>query len=237
MRTTLNPVLLILAALAGLLGVPAAAQAQMIAYPPPDNHLTLSGGGVTVTDNYSDYYGNFFPQGGAVGGSFGISGRLNPRPGLIIDADYNHDQATLQDLALTRQQLEIGVGYRGPIGIWSSWYVEGVYAHVEFDGNSPSICGGPCPTEQHDGVGVKAGFLWPFGEQWYGSLGGGYLSMAAHDGFAGLAVPLFNAALGYNLNAHLSLGARIDYAGYIDRNYTGFEQDFTSWRAFVSYHF
>jgi hypothetical protein len=198
--------------------------------------ISLSGGVSSITERFDGFNG-YFNSHTATGGSLGAAVRLNPIPGLLIDLDYGRDQATINDLDVTRQQGEVGIGYLGPIWRYSSWYVEAVYAHVEFENSSPSLCGGTCLTEQHDGVGAKGGIIWPFGDQWYSTLSAGYISMAAHDGFDGLGESLVNASIGYMINPSFSVGVRAEYLAYSDRNDNSAEQDFASWRAFVSYHF
>jgi hypothetical protein len=201
-----------------------------------NSSISLSGGVSAITDRL-DGFDRFVESHTATGGSLGADLRLNPVPYLLIDLDYGRDQATIDDLDVTRQQAEAGIGYLGPIWRYSSWYVEAVYAHVEFQNSSPSLCGGDCLTERHDGVGVKGGIIWPFDDQWYASLTAGYLSMAAHDGFDGLGESLVNASIGYLINSSFSVGVRGEYLAYTDRNNNSVEQDFASWRAFVSYHF
>jgi hypothetical protein len=198
-----------------------------------NSYVSLSGGVSQITDRV----GRFFNSESANGGSLGADLRLNVIPGLVVDLDYGRDQATLGDLDITRQQGEIGIGYLGPAWGPSSWYVEAVYAHLEFQTNSPSLCGGDCLSEQHDGVGVKGGFIWPIGYQWYTTISAGYISMGSHDGFDGLGESLVNASVGYKINPSLSVGVRAEYLAYLDRNDTSLEEDFASWRAFVSYHF
>ena len=158
-------------------------------------------------------------------------------PNLIVDVDYGRDQASIDDLDITRQQGEVGIGYLGPMGRYSSWYAEGVYAHVQFARSSPSICGGDCLTEQHDGGGVKGGFIWPVGPQWYFNLGTGYYGFASHNGYSSLGEPFVNLMVGFKVNPALSFGVRAEYDAYIDNDNTSFEEDYGSWRAFVSYHF
>jgi hypothetical protein len=219
------------AASMGALGAPTSVHA---ADDPFSNSYISVGGGVS---SVTDRFGRFFDSHTANGGSVGADLRLNPVPGLIIDLDYGRDQATLSDLDITRQQAEVGIGYLGPIWRSSSWYVEAVYAHLEFETSSPSLCGGDCLTEQHNGVGAKGGIIWPISYQWYTSLSAGYISMAAHDGYDGLGETLVNASIGYLINPSFSVGVRGEYLAYVDRNDTASEQDFASWRAFVSYHF
>jgi hypothetical protein len=220
-------------ALSGSVLVPRSARAADDPF--SNSYLSISGGGSVITEHTGDSF--FFDSSSGDGSSVGFSGRLNLVPGLIIDLDYARDQATIRDLDVTRQQGEFSIGYLGPIGRYASWYVEGVYAHVEFQRSSPSICGGDCLTEQHDGGGAKAGFIWPVGPQWYFTLGGGYISSGARDGYDGLGESFVNGAVGFKINPALSLGVRVDYSAYVDRNDTSVEEDFASWRAFVSYHF
>lgn len=229
-----------------MVGLPIAAQARGDF---PDSYVTVSGGVVNVGDKqpgyyYSgyDYYGDYYYyddyySSSATGGSFGASARWQLAPHLIIDADYGHDQATIDDLDLTRQEIQVGAGFLGDIGVRSSWYAEAVYAHVQFDTSSAGLCGGDCPTERHDGVGVKGGFVWPFAERWYATLGGGYIWMNSEAGFDGVAEGLLNGAVGYRVSSNLSVGVRTDVEAYVDRNDTRYETDFSSARAFVSYHF
>jgi hypothetical protein len=192
------------------------------------------GGGV---DEVSDRVGRFLESETNQGGSLGADARFNILDGLIIDLDYGRDESSLNDLTLTRQQGDVGVGYLGPIGRYSSWYIEAIYAHLELHSSSASLCGGDCLSETHDGVGVKGGFIFPLGEQWYSSISAGYISMAAHDGFDGLGESLVNASIGYRFTPSLSLGVRGEFIAYVDRGDAGLEEDFASWRAFVSYHF
>jgi hypothetical protein len=222
-------------AMAVAMTIPALAAIPVQAADDPfsNSYLSISGGVSQVTDRV----GPFFDSESANGASVGADLRVNPVPGLIIDLDYGRDQATLDDLDITRQQGELGIGYLGPIWAYSSWYLEAVYAHVQFHTSSPGLCGGDCLTEQHDGAGVKGGIIWPIGDQWYTSLSGGYISMAAHGGFQGVGESLVNASVGFRINASFSVGVRGEYLAYVDRNDSPLEQDFASWRAFVSYHF
>jgi hypothetical protein len=192
------------------------------------------GGGV---DEVTDRVGRFLQSETNAGGSVGADARLNVLDGLIFDLDYGRDQSSLNDLTITRQQGDFGLGYMGAVGRYSNWYVEAVYSHLQFQNSSQSLCGGDCLTETHDGVGVKGGFIFPLGDQWYSSLSAGYISMAAHNGFDGLGESLVNASIAYRLNPELSIGVRAEFMAYVDRGDNGLEEDFASWRAFVSYHF
>lgn len=216
----------------GALTAPAAAQAPNDAF--FNSYVSISGGVSEITERFGD---RFFDSNSGNGGSVGASARFNLVPNLIVDLDYERDQATVDDLDVTRQQGEVAIGYLGPVGLYSSWYVEGVYAHVQFARSSPSICGGDCLTEQHDGGGIKGGFIWPVSPLWYFNLGAGYYGFASHDGYDGLGEPFVNAAVGFRINPALSIGVRAEYAAYLDHNDTSSEEDFASWRAFVSYHF
>jgi hypothetical protein len=213
------------------LGTPSSASAVDDSF--ASDYISLGGGVSVVTARVS----RFLPSRSEQGASLGADVRLNPLPWLLLDLDYGADRATFGDLDLTRQQADVALGFLGSIGRYSSWYVEAVYGHVQFQTSSPSLCGGDCLTEQHDGVGVKGGFIWPFAYHWYTSLSAGYISMGAHNGFDGLAESLINASIGYRLNSDFSVGVRTEYMAYVERNDTGLEQDFASWRAFVSYHF
>jgi hypothetical protein len=191
------------------------------------------GGGV---DEVTDRVGRFLQSESNEGGSWGVDARLN-LDGPIVDLSYGRDQSSLQDLTLTRQQADAGLGYLFHVGQFSSWYLEAVYARLQFHSDSQSLCGGDCSTETHNGVGVKGGFIFPIGDQWYSTISAGYISMAMHDGFDGLGESLVNATIGYRLNSSFSVGVRAEFLAYIDRGNEGLEEDFASWRAFVSYHF
>jgi hypothetical protein len=197
------------------------------------SYLSIGGG----VDEVTDRVGRFLQSETNEGGSVGADARLNVLDGLIVDLNYGRDQSSLNDLTITRQQGDLGIGYLGTIGRYSNWYLEAVYAHLEFQDNSQSLCGGDCLTEIHDGVGVKGGFIFPLGDQWYSSVSAGYISMAAHNGFDGLGESLVNASIGYRLSPELSMGIRAEFMAYVDRGDHGLEEDFASWRAFVSYHF
>jgi hypothetical protein len=192
------------------------------------------GGGV---DEVTDRVGRFLQSESNEGGSVGADARFNILDGLILDLDYGRDQSALNDLTLVRQQGDFGLGYMGRIGQYSNWYVEAVYAHLQFHSSGQSLCGGDCLTETHDGVGVKGGFIFPLGDEWYSTISAGYISMAAHNGFDGLGESLVNASIGYRINPSLSIGVRAEFMAYVDRGDAGLEEDFASWRAFVSYHF
>ena len=217
---------------AALLTAPAA-NAQDAPY--SVNYVSIGGGLSDITERFGDHF--FGNSSSGNGSSLGADARFSLVPGLILDLDYGRDQASIDDLDVTRQQGEVSLGYMGAIGLYSNWYVEGVYAHVQFRRSSASICGGDCLTEQHDGGGVKAGFVWPVSPQWYFNLGAGYLGFGAHDGYQGLGEPFVNASVGFKVTPEVSLGVRAEYAAYIDRNNNALEEDFASWRAFVSYHF
>jgi hypothetical protein len=199
------------------------------------NYVSIGGGLSEITERVGDRF--FGDSSSGTGSSLGADARFSLVPGLILDLDYGRDQASIDDLDVTRQQGEVGLGFMGAIGRYSNWYVEGVYAHVQFRRSSDSICGGDCLTEQHDGGGVKAGFVWPISPQWYFNLGAGYLAFASHDGYEGLGEPFVNASVGFRVTPEVSLGVRAEYAAYVDRNDSALEEDFASWRAFVSYHF
>jgi hypothetical protein len=192
------------------------------------------GGGV---DEVTDRVGRFLQSESNQGGSLGLDARVNILDGLIIDLNYARDEASLNDLTFTRQQGDLGVGYLGPIGRYSSWYIEAVYAHLQFHTSSLSLCGGDCATEIHDGVGVKGGFIYPLGDQWYSTISAGYISMGAHNGFDGLGESQVAATIGYRVTDSFSVGVRAEFLAYVDRGDAGLEEDFASWRAFVSYHF
>jgi hypothetical protein len=192
------------------------------------------GGGV---DEVSDRVGRFLQSESNQGSSLGADARLNVLDGLIVDLDYGRDESSLNDLSIIRQQGDLGVGFLAPIGRYSSWYLEAVYAHLQFHTSSASLCGGDCLTESHDGVGVKGGFIFPLGDQWYSTISAGYISLAAHNGFDALGESLVNASVGYRVNDSVSIGVRAEFLAYVDRGDGGLEEDFASWRAFVSYHF
>jgi hypothetical protein len=197
------------------------------------SYVSVGGGVGEVTDRV----GQFLQSETNQGGSLGADARLNVLDGLIVDLDYGRDESSLNDLTLTRQQGDLGVGLLAPIGRYSNWYIEAVYAHLQFHTSSRSLCGGECLTETHDGVGVKGGFIFPLSDQWYSSISAGYISMAAHNGFDGLGESLVNASIGYRLSDSFSVGVRAEFMAYVDRGDGGLEEDFASWRAFVSYHF
>jgi hypothetical protein len=217
----------------GALTAPKPAQAADDVF--SNSYVSIGGGVSEITERVDRPF--FFNSSSGTGGSLGANARFNLVPGLILDLDYARDQASIGDLDVTRQEGDVSIGYLGAMGQFSSWYVEGVYEHVQFARSSPSICGGDCLTELHDGGGVKAGFIWPVGPQWYFNLAGGYIGLGAHNGYDGLGEPFVNASVGFKVNPALSIGIRSEYAAYIDRNDTSVEEDFASWRAFVSYHF
>jgi hypothetical protein len=218
---------------ASIWGATAPSSAWAEGGPFTDSYVSVGGG----VDEVSDRVGRFLQSETNEGGSLGLDARLNVLDGLIVDLNYGRDEASLNDLTITRQQGDVGVGYLGSIGRYSSWYVEAVYAHLQFHTNSASLCGGDCLTETHDGGGVKGGFIFPLGYQWYSTISAGYISMGAHNGFDGLGESQVSATIGYRLTDSVSLGVRAEFIAYVDRGNAGLEEDFASWRAFVSYHF
>jgi hypothetical protein len=160
-----------------------------------------------------------------------------PILGLILDAEFNRDSSHIVDIDETRQQIDLGAGYLGSIGEQSSWFIEGVFAHVAFNAQELATCVGNCGSEQHDGLGVKAGIIWPFADLWVATVSGGYIDMGGSSGFNPTNEASIDGSIGYKINAQLTVGARTDYTSYVDRYDTGFERDFFSWRGFVSYHF
>jgi hypothetical protein len=61
--------------------------------------------------------------------------------------------------------------------------------------------------------------------------------MGAHNGFDGLGESQVAATIGYRVTDSFSVGVRAEFLAYVDRGDAGLEEDFASWRAFVSYHF
>jgi hypothetical protein len=233
MRKNWTLALALAAVSTGALLTPPGAMAQDAPY--SVNYVSIGGGLSEITERFGDHF--FDNSSSGTGGSLGANARFSLVPGLILDLDYARDQASINDLDVTRQQGQVGLGFMGAVGLYSNWYVEGLYAHVQFRRNSNSFCGGECLTEQHDGGGVEGGFVWPVSPQWYFNLGTGYLAFGAHDGYEALSEPFVNASAGFKLTPEISLGVRAEYDAYANRNHSALEEDFASWRAFVSYHF
>lgn len=145
--------------------------------------------------------------------------RLVAPIGLMFDASVENARASRDSYAYKEQQVLAGIGYIQRVGRGANWSVEAFYERyrVGLDGGGCDFsCNGWYTA---NGGGVKAGFTWPFAQNWFGAanVSAAYLSFPSNDGWQAR----LDASVGYLLtpNTSISVGVASQVTGQTDRNY------------------
>jgi hypothetical protein len=144
--------------------------------------------------------------------NFGIGGWGVVAQHLLLAVDYNHSSADFGGTTLKVGRWNYGLGYIGPMGRTSSWYVKAFGASHNFD------CDSPCDGTDQSGGGVGAGFMFPFERNWTGQVDLAYTYLAEKDDglVPALNVWAFGGKLQYKINRAVGLWAGINADLYND---------------------
>lgn len=174
-------------------------------YPQSFINVHANASSIGTYDNYG-YYNNYdgiyynYNSSSAQGGGGGAALRFVIPGGFMFDASYNTDEANIRQGDMRINQGTAGLGYRG-----LNWYAEAMFTTFQPRVTSNYLCGGPCTSGTYNGGGVKGGFVWTFGRQWYATVDTGIAGLEGPSGAHSLVQAILGGSIGYKLNPNFSL--------------------------------
>jgi hypothetical protein len=192
----------------------------------PDSFVNIHGNisSIGVSNDYYDdygYYNSDYSSNSASGGGGGAAVRYVLPGGLMFDAVYNTDKSNVDDGNIRINQGSAGIGYLGHMGRSSTWYAEAMFATFQPRVYSNFICGGTCASTTYNGGGIKAGFMWPFAGQWYGTLDFGFAGLQGPSGSDSLVQGMLGGSVGYKFTPNFGMNIGIVSNAWEDSNTNG----------------